>query len=280
MTTTETSGRHGEYVLGHSDEEYERLRAQAQIWEVATSRMLDRVNLTAGARCLDAGCGPGVTMRLLAQRVGPTGQVHGVDSDAQLGRRALATLHEAGHRQCAFTPVDLDKDRPVPGAPYDLVYARLLLFHVSDRPGVLRRLWDAVAPGGHLVVQDYDLGTVDVHPPLASLEEWKRVVYGTFTAAGRDIRIGHHLPELYAEAGVGAPEGTEVAGRLEPLRDGGAMVAAVHRSLGPAAVALGVASEQEQERWQADFAADVAGCPDSSLLWPLLVGAWKRKEAA
>ena len=59
------------YALGRTPEEYERLRAQARVWEAATGRLLDRVGLAPGARCLDAGCGPGETMRLMAQRVGP-----------------------------------------------------------------------------------------------------------------------------------------------------------------------------------------------------------------
>ena len=40
-------------------EEYERLRTQARVWEQATGRLLDHVELARGARCLDAGCGSG-----------------------------------------------------------------------------------------------------------------------------------------------------------------------------------------------------------------------------
>ena len=148
------------YALARTPEEYERLRAQARVWESTTGRLLDRVALAPGSRCLDAGCGPGETMRLMAQRVGPSGRVVGVDVDARLGRQALAALHDAGHRQCEFAHVDLATDEAIPGAPFDLVYARLLLFHLPERVAVLRRLWDAVSPGGHLLVQDYDLRSV------------------------------------------------------------------------------------------------------------------------
>ena len=34
-----------EYVLGHTDEEYQRLRAQARVWEEATGRLIDQVEL-------------------------------------------------------------------------------------------------------------------------------------------------------------------------------------------------------------------------------------------
>ena len=58
------------YVLGTTQREYERVRRQAEVWQHATERVLDRVDPAPGSRVLDAGSGPGVTMRQLAQRVG------------------------------------------------------------------------------------------------------------------------------------------------------------------------------------------------------------------
>ncbi len=83
----------------------------------------------------------------MAERVGPAGRVLGVDADAALGAMTLAMLHDAGHRQCRFQAQDLGSGEPIPGTPFDLVYARLLLFHLPRRVEVLARLWDAVAPG-------------------------------------------------------------------------------------------------------------------------------------
>jgi SAM-dependent methyltransferase len=122
-------------------------------------------------------------------------------------------LDDAGHRRCEFMPVDLTADRAIPGAPFDLVYARLLLYHLPERLGVLRRLWDAVAPGGHLLVQDYDVRSVGVLPALESIDEVVRLVVDAFSAAGCDVRVGACLPELFAQAGIGTPDGTDVSGR-------------------------------------------------------------------
>src|SRR3954466_11571776 len=200
MTTATESG--STYVLGTTQQEYERVRRQAEVWERATERVLDRVDPAPGSRCLDAGCGPGVTMRQLAQRVGPQGRVVGINVDEALGAESVARLHEQGHRQCEFCRHDLRRDTAIPGAPYDLVYARLVLFHLPERVAVLARLWDAVAPGGHLVVQDYDLQPIDLVPPLPSLAEIARVIPETFLALDCDIRAGIHLPQLFAAAGV------------------------------------------------------------------------------
>src|SRR5690242_7659911 len=140
-STVEAQGVTGTYALGHTPQEYERLRVQSRAWEAATSRLLDQVGLASGASCLDAGCGPGETMRLMAQRVGPAGRVTGIDVDAPLGAHALTMLQTAGHRQCRFAALDItDDDEAIPGVPFDLVYARLLLYHLPKRASVLRRL--------------------------------------------------------------------------------------------------------------------------------------------
>ena len=207
------------HALARTPEEYERLRAQSRVWESATGRLLDRVGLAPGQRCLDAGCGPGETMRLMAERVGPSGSVTGIDVDVALGEAAIAMLRAHGHRQCQFAPGDVTAEGSIAGAQFDLVYARLLLYHLPERVAVLRRLWEVVAPGGHLVIQDYDVRSADVVPALETVEEFKRVVVDAFSAAGCDVHVGARLPELFAQAGIGTPEGTDVAGRLERLAD-------------------------------------------------------------
>jgi SAM-dependent methyltransferase len=267
------------YALGRTPAEYDRLRTQARVWEAATRRLFDEVGLTPGASCLDAGCGPGETMRLMAERVGTDGRVLGIDIDASLGADAVATLHSAGHGQCAFRAHDITEAPPIPGAPFDLVYARLLLFHLPERVAVLARLWDAVAPGGHLLVQDYDVRAISVLPTLDSVEELLRVMRAAFDTAGADVSAGARLPQLFAQAGVGAPDGTDVAGRLEPLATGGALLERTYRSVLPTALAHGITSERQVAATLAAFDRDTAEFADRPMLWPLLIAAWKCKRA-
>jgi 2-polyprenyl-3-methyl-5-hydroxy-6-metoxy-1,4-benzoquinol methylase len=267
-----------QYALERTAREYERLRAQARVWEPATERLLDRVGPAPGATCLDAGCGPGETMRLMARRVGPDGAVTGIDADAALGPLVESSLHRAGYRQCRFRVAQLSGDEPIPGAPYDLVYARLLLFHLPHRVNVLSRLWDAVAPGGHLVVQDYDLNAATVVPVLASAEEVLRVIVESFEALYCDIRAGVHLPQLFAAAGVGAPDGTDVAGHVEPLTTGHNLLEQVLRSLLPVAVAHDITDEARAAATLRELGQDAVRFPEYSTIWPLMFGAWKRKN--
>jgi trans-aconitate methyltransferase len=278
MSTTETGSRQGRYALGHSPPEYERLRAQARVWEAATGRLLDQVGLVPGASCLDAGCGPGETMRLMAQRTGPAGHVLGVDVDGALGAAAIGMLHDTGHRNCRFTEHDLTVGGPIPAGPFDVVYARLLLFHLPQRVAVLARLWGAVAPGGHLVVQDYDIRSASVLPALASVSEMLRVITGAFTAAGCDVHAGAHLAQLFAQAGAGSPDGTDVAGRIEPLASGRALLEGTFRSVLPTALTHGITTRTDADAAMAAIGRDAIGHADRPVLWPLLIGAWKRKN--
>ena len=260
-----------------SSVQHRRSREEALPWEDATQRVLDRVQVPVGARCLDAGCGAGESTRLLLRRVGGTGRVYAVDVDEPLGREAVAVLRSEGHVGCRFALGDLEDDVSLPGAPYDVVLARNLLLHVAAPTVVLRRLWDLVAPGGQLVIQELDLTTTESQPTLSSLEEWRRVVLGTYTAAGRDVRLGVHVPSLLERSGIGWPDGTDVTGRVDTLAGSAAMLAGVHYRLQPAAAALGVCDRASGEAWQVWFARDVVTRGRHTVRWPLMVGAWRRR---
>jgi SAM-dependent methyltransferase len=273
MTTTTD-----DYLLGRTAAEYERLVGQARWWEPETARVLDAVSVPPGGHCLDAGCGPGEVMRLMAERVGPDGRVLGIDVDEVLGARGLERLHAAGYGQCAFAAVDLTCDVRVPGTPFDIVYARLLLLHMGDKVATVRRLWDCVAPGGHLVVHDHDLLTAEVVPPLPSVDEFLRVVRGTFDRLGLDLRLGLGLPALFAAAGIGAPDGMDAAARVEVMPTLAPMYVDVFRSVLPAAVAHGLTTAERGEAWFDDFAREATAAHEHAALWPLLIAAHKRKD--
>lgn len=277
MTTVSGTDRASGYVLGRTAHEYERLRGQARVWEDAAGRVLDQAGVSAGARCLDAGCGPGETMQLLAERAGPAGEVVGLDADPVIGAQALTMLRSSGYRNCSFRAHDLTADEPVPGAPFDLVYARLLLFHLPERTAVLARLWDAVAPGGCLVVQDYDLRGLGPVPEVASFSEALRIMRAALVAAGCDVVTGARLAEIFAAAGAGEPDGTDVAGRIEPLGTGQALIVNTFRSVLGSAVAHGITTEDGAAATMGTISFDATRLAGRPMLWPLLISAWKRK---
>jgi hypothetical protein len=69
-----------QYLLGRQRAEEERLARQSPEYEGEARWLLDRLEIKAGPRAIDLGCGPQGVLKLLAGRVGLTGTVVGVES--------------------------------------------------------------------------------------------------------------------------------------------------------------------------------------------------------
>lgn len=67
---------------------------------------VDRIDPRPGERALDVGCGCGQSALQLADRVGPTGRVLGVDLSAPMLARAAARAREGGLSQLDFLEAD------------------------------------------------------------------------------------------------------------------------------------------------------------------------------
>lgn len=70
------------YILGYSDHELGRLRRQATVIDPITRRFFTAAGIAPGMRVLDVGSGAGDVSLLLADLVGPDGQVVGTDLNA------------------------------------------------------------------------------------------------------------------------------------------------------------------------------------------------------
>jgi len=90
------TGRSAEYVLAGSDAERARLRAQADQYESSARWLLEAIGLRRGARVLDLGCGPFGIIALLADAVGPAGQVVGLEREPKFVEMARAEVARLG----------------------------------------------------------------------------------------------------------------------------------------------------------------------------------------
>lgn len=273
----EMEPRNGDYMMGRTEAEYERLRRQARLLEPATRRVLESTGIGPGMSCVDIGCGPGEVMRLMGELVGPSGRVVGVDLDAPLGAQALAMLRATGHSTFEFIEGDASVMGEPPGGHFDLAYARLVLIHSQDPVHLLRRMYGWLRPGGCLVVQDFDLKGLNVESAGEAGREFRRVAVGVFEATGRDPEAGQNLPYYFRAAGLGAPDGTDVSGILSPMTVLARMMEDVFRSVLPHALRLSLTTEAGSEALLADLAR-VGARDDEWGRWPLLISAWKRKD--
>jgi ubiquinone/menaquinone biosynthesis C-methylase UbiE len=130
----------GEYSLATGEAAVRRLSALHRIYSPTGRRILLRAGLKPGMNVADFGCGVGATTRMLAEMVGPTGTVTGIDmSEAQLeqGRRLCsdARLTNAIFARASATSTNLPRNS------FDLVYARFLLLHLVDPAAGLREMF-------------------------------------------------------------------------------------------------------------------------------------------
>src|SRR5713226_101902 len=105
----------GEYVLGHSDRELERLSAQARLIDPITRRLFRAAGIGPGMRVLDVGSGAGDVAFLAAELVGEAGEVVGVDRSQAALNVARARATERSLRTVSFLegdPGSVDVGRP------------------------------------------------------------------------------------------------------------------------------------------------------------------------
>jgi len=263
------------YVHARQVSEYQRLRDQALMWQSATEQVLDKIGLEPGMSCLDLGSGPGAVMRLMADRVGPTGRVTGVDIDGALGAQALADLRAQGGAAFEMIEADMLTLEEIPGAPFDLTFCRLFLMHMQEPVAALEKMLFWTKPGGIVAVQEFDFGAIAVEPICPAMAEFNRLFESVFRAHGRNLRAGRQLPAQFEAAGMGVPDGTLAEAKFLPLKDMGQMLIGVYQSLFPAAAALGIADQARADQFKADM-TEAALDGRYYCLTPILIGAWKR----
>lgn len=100
----------------------------------------------AGERVLDVGCGCGDTSLTLADEVGLTGSVVGVDVSAPM--LEVARGRARGRENLTFIEADASRAE-LPG-PFDLLYSRFGVMFFDDPEGAFRHMRGAMKDGGRL----------------------------------------------------------------------------------------------------------------------------------
>ncbi len=171
--------------------------------------------LTAGVRAADIGCGTGHCANLLGAAF-PASTFVGFDiaEDAiALGRTEAAAL---GLVNTTFATVDVRHGLPT-DPPFDVLFAFDAIHDQHDPAGVLRRMRQALRPGGTLFMLDIKASSnlVDNIADPAMI-----VLYGTSVL--HCMQVGLHN----GGAGLGTVWGTQLATRM--LEDAGFASVTVH----------------------------------------------------
>ena len=191
------------YYLGHSERELGRLKTQARLIDPITRRFFRAAGISAGMRVLDVGTGAGDVAFLVADLIGDSGAVVGVD-------RAPSALAEAGARADSQSrknvffrmgdPAEMSFNRP-----FDAVVGRYVLQFQPDPAAMLRKLAAHVRPGGLIVFHEIDWDGVRSFPPSPTYEQCCRWIRETLRLMTVETRMGIKLHATFLAAGLPAP---------------------------------------------------------------------------
>ncbi len=233
------------YVLGHADQELERLVTQARLVDPITRRSFLEAGVVPGMRVLDVGSGAGDVSFLVAEMIGATGEVVGVDRSPIAIRKATARMASLTFANVSFVegdPVELKFERP-----FDAVVGRYVLMFQPDPAAMLRRLATHLRPGGVLVFHELDWNGARSHPPVPAYDRSCEWIVRTLAQSGADPRLGAKLAAIMKTAGLPA-----ASLHLESIASAGLdnaelaiFTADLARTLLPEMLRLGIATTEE-----------------------------------
>src|SRR5215831_11304091 len=224
------SGPQTNYLHGTS------VREQARLSKLNLSLnglSLRELELTAGTRVIDFGCGLGQLTRDIARAVMPGGTVVAFDVSSDQLTRARALAEEAGEEDLVeYRQVDVGKPPYAAGerGTFDLAHARFMVEHVRDPLELVREMVSAVRPGGRIVIEDNDHDALRFWPePWGFGQLWSSYIL-VIARNQNDPFVGRRIPALLRSAGA-------TPSRLSGIFYGGAgntptMAAAVENVIG------------------------------------------------
>ena len=172
---------------------------QMFVWRDGQNALLEPAGIESGHVVLDVGAGPGFFALALADKVGASGVVHGVD----INRTFVDDANERakGRANVSFHAVT-DHRLPFDDATFDRVVCKNVLEYVPDLAASLAEVQRVLKSGGRAHVIDSDWGFVVVEP-------WgPEVVAEFFEAAApafREPYVGRRVPGALIDAGFARP---------------------------------------------------------------------------
>ena len=191
------------YVLGTHSAELQRLGRQHRFWREECRSGLQRAGFGAGDRLLDLGCGPGFCSLELAELVGPSGQVLGLDLSPNYIEHLQQLAHQQNLSQLRGIATDLAQPQTLPEAGHwDGAWCRWLWMFLPRLEPLLDGLGSALRPGGRLVLQEYiRWDSFSLRPGGSALAEFVATCIRHWRDQGGDPDVASRLPELLSQRG-------------------------------------------------------------------------------
>jgi ubiquinone/menaquinone biosynthesis C-methylase UbiE len=223
------------------------LDTNAPHWREVRERIDAALDLGAGDRVLDVGCGTGEQVRAMAARVGPAGRAVGLDRSATMLAEARARGRGA-RAPAEYRPGDVYA-LPFPDDAFDACLAEKLFTHLADPARALAEMRRVTRAGGRVAVASGDMGTLVVDAPDRALT--RRILNHCCDTWLVNGWVGRQLTRLFRQAGLADVAVWPISTVATDLARGAG--ALDFRALAERARAAGVVSAEEAARWSGEL---------------------------
>lgn len=241
-------------------EERKRLSGMESLWDPGSQALLDELGLGSGSRCLEVGAGGGSMAEWMARR---GAKVTAIDIDTRF-------IESLASDSIEVRRVDLRTDA-LPQDEFDLVHARLVLEHLSDRRQILDRLVGSLRPGGWILIEDYDWTCFGFEGETPGFSDIADVILGFMAKAGFERDYGRRVVSDLEAAGLTEIRGEGRARLIDSTSPGFDFFRLSFESLRRAIVDAGLLSAEEADAASAGFSENVR------LLTPMMMAGIGRR---
>lgn len=233
------------YDQGFADERA-RISGMEALWDPGTRALLDELGLGSGWKCLEVGAGGGSLVEWMAQR---GARVTAIDIDTRFVESLASDVIDVRR-------VDVRTDE-LPQAEFDLVHARLVLEHLSDRTQILARLAGTLRPGGWIVIEDYDWSRFGFDGDDPNIVRVAEAILGFMQQAGFERDYGRRVVAEIADAGFTEVRGEGRVRIIDSTSPGFDFFRLSFESLKGAIVDAGLLSSEDAEAASARLGEDM-----------------------
>lgn len=142
-----------------------RLESPERLALLPIEPIVGLLDIKAGERVLDLGCGPGLFTVPLARAVGASGRVFAVDLRGEMVEACRHRIEALGLSNVSLKQSE-ESSIPLPSGSMDLVFACHLLHELENAAASLAEIRRVLAPGGRLAVIEWEKVETPVGPPV------------------------------------------------------------------------------------------------------------------
>lgn len=194
------------YTLGRTSHETTRLIEQSKIYGESTRLFCERAGIGTGMRVLEIGSGAGDVAFMLAELVGTSGHIVGVDVNPAILETARERASDAGIKNVEFVAGDA---RVLAfEEKFDALVGRFVLMYMANPVDALQRLVTHLRPRGIVAFQEpeYTLYPAYSHPDTPLMNELYQWILDVFKHSGAHLDMGIGLYRDFVEVGLPPPE--------------------------------------------------------------------------